>query len=41
MPMDSKDDIVIKIVILNGRGEKLEVQKQAWAVRDVTIDALM
>jgi len=40
MPMDSNDDIVIKIVILDGLGKTLEVQKQAWNVQDVTINAL-
>merc|ERR1712106_1208283 len=40
MSMDSKDDIVIKIVIIGDDGKALEVQKQAWDVKDVTIDAL-
>ena len=37
--MDSKDDIVIKMIIISN-GERLEVQKKGWDVRDVTIGAL-
>ena len=40
MSKNSKNDIIIKIVILNGNGGTLEVQKQAWNVQDVTIGAL-
>jgi len=40
MSMDSKDDIVIKIVIIGKGGHTLEIQKQAWDVQDVTIRKL-
>ena len=39
LQMDSKDDIVIKMIIISN-GERLEVQKKGWDVRDVTIGAL-
>ena len=40
MSVDSKDDIVIKIIITNDCGVPVEVQKRAWDVKHVTIDAL-
>jgi len=37
--MDSQDDIVIKMIIISN-GARVEVQKRAWDVRDVTIGKL-